>query len=101
MASMAKKMGGKGGMMDRMQQMQGAAKQNPQLARRMAQMMGGGPGGAGAGTGAGGMPDMSQLANMFGGGAGGGMPDMGEMMKKMSQNPGMMKNLMNQFGLSQ
>jgi hypothetical protein len=47
------------------------------------------------------MPDMSQLANMFGGGAGGGMPDMGEMMKKMSQNPGMMKNLMNQFGLSQ
>lgn len=100
MASMAKKMGGKGGMMDRMQQMQGAAKQNPALARRMAQLAGGGAGGAGGPGGMPGMPDMSQLANMFGGGGAGGMPDMGEMMKMMGNNPNI-KNLMNQFGLSQ
>ncbi|KAL7421900.1 Small glutamine-rich tetratricopeptide repeat-containing protein 2 [Cryptotrichosporon argae] len=45
---------------------------------------------AGAGSGAGGMPDLSSLAGMFGGGGagagGGGMPDLASMM----QNPQMM-----------
>lgn len=96
MANMAKKMGGKGGMMNRMQQAQ--ASRNPQMAaaqRRMQQMMGG-AGGAG-----GGMPDMSSLAGMLGGAGGGGaggMPDMNEMMKMMGNNPAM-KNMMKQFGM--
>lgn len=95
MANMAKKMGGKGGLMSRMQQaQQGGARNNPQMAaaqRRMAQMMGGNGGG---------MPDMSQLANMFGGGAGGagGMPDMGKMMEMMG-GAGGMQNMMKQFGM--
>jgi small glutamine-rich tetratricopeptide repeat-containing protein alpha len=77
--------------------------------------------GAGAGAGAGGMPDFSQLANMFGGGAGGaggagGMPDLSSIMsnpmfasmaQNLMSNPDMMNNLMsnprlremaNQFG---
>ena len=48
-----------------------------------------GPGAGGrAGPGGGGMPDLSSLASMFGGGAGGGggMPDLASMM----QNPQMM-----------
>ena len=63
---------------------------------------------AGAG-GAGGMPDLSSLASMLGGGGaggggGGGMPDLGSlmqnpMMRQMAQNlmsnPGMMDSLMN------
>ncbi|ANB14743.1 Srp54p [Sugiyamaella lignohabitans] len=91
MAAMAKKMGGKGGMMSRMQQMQGAGGPNPaqiQAAqRRLASM--------GMGGGAGGMPDMSQLAGMFGQG---GMPDMGEMMKMVGSNPNL-QNMMKSFGL--
>lgn len=81
--------------------------------------------GAGAGAGPGGMPDFSQLANMFGGGAGGGaggaggaggMPDLSSIMsnpmfanmaQNLMSNPDMMNNLMsnprlrdmaNQFG---
>lgn len=69
-----------------------------------------GPGGAGAG--AGGMPDLSALAGMFGGGAGGGaggaggggMPDLSSIMsnpmfasmaQNLMSNPDMMNNLMN------
>lgn len=71
------------------------------------------------GAGAGGMPDLSALAGMFGGGAGGGgggMPDLSSIMsnpmfasmaQNLMQNPDMMNNLMsnprirdmaNQFG---
>lgn len=59
--------------------------------------------GAGAG-GAGGMPDLSSLAGMFGGGAGGGgMPDLSSIMsnpmfasmaQNLMSNPEMMNNLM-------
>ena len=60
----------------------------------------------GAGAGAGGMPDLSALAGMLGGGGGGGaggMPDLGSlmqnpMMRQMAQNlmsnPDMMNNIM-------
>jgi signal recognition particle subunit SRP54 len=92
MAGMAKKMGGKGGLMNRMQQAtQGGRNLNPQMQaaqRRMQSMMG-----------QGGMPDMSKLAGMFGGGAGGGgMPDMGEMMKMMGNNPNL-QNMMKNMGM--
>jgi small glutamine-rich tetratricopeptide repeat-containing protein alpha len=56
------------------------------------------------GTGAGGMPDLSALAGMFGGGAGGGgMPDLSSIMsnpmfasmaQNLMSNPDMMNNLM-------
>ncbi|KAI3332490.1 hypothetical protein HD806DRAFT_196757 [Xylariaceae sp. AK1471] len=68
------------------------------------------PRGAGAGAGAGGgMPDLSNLASMFGGGGGGGagggggMPDLGSIMsnpmfanmaQSLMSNPDMMQNLM-------
>lgn len=75
----------------------------------------------GAGAGAGGMPDLSSLASMFGGaggagGGGGGMPDLGSIMnnpmfanmaQNLMSNPDLMNNLMsnpriremaNQFG---
>lgn len=78
-------------------------------------------GAPGGGAGAGGMPDLSALAGMFGGGAGrgaggGGMPDLGSIMnnpmfasmaQNLMSNPDMMNNLMsnprlremaNQFG---
>lgn len=61
-----------------------------------------GPGGAG------GMPDLSSLAGMLGGGGGaGGMPDIGALMQnpmmrqmasQMMSNPEMMNNLMSRFG---
>jgi small glutamine-rich tetratricopeptide repeat-containing protein alpha len=65
-----------------------------------------GPGSAG---GAGGMPDLSSLAGMLGGGGGGagGMPDLGALMQnpmmrqmasQMMSNPDMMNNLMSRFG---
>ncbi|KAK8918190.1 Small glutamine-rich tetratricopeptide repeat-containing protein 2 [Metarhizium anisopliae] len=64
--------------------------------------------GAGAGAGAGAMPDLSNLASMFGGGAGGaggagGMPDLGSIMsnpmfasmaQNLMSNPDLMNNLM-------
>ena len=55
-------------------------------------------------AGGGGMPDLSSLAGMLGGGGGGGMPDLSSimqnpMMRQMAQsmmsNPDMMNNLMN------
>lgn len=55
-------------------------------------------------AGGGGMPDLSSLAGMLGGGGGGGMPDLGSimqnpMMRQMAQNlmsnPEMMGNIMN------
>ncbi|TAQ86265.1 hypothetical protein B7494_g5423 [Chlorociboria aeruginascens] len=63
----------------------------------------------GASTGAGGMPDLSSLASMFGGGGaggagGGGMPDLSSIMsnpmfanmaQNLMSNPDMMSNLMN------
>ncbi|KAJ5698473.1 Small glutamine-rich tetratricopeptide repeat-containing protein 2 [Penicillium macrosclerotiorum] len=61
---------------------------------------------SGASRGAGGMPDLSSLASMLGGGAGGaggGMPDLGSMMnnpmfanmaQKLMSNPDMLNNLM-------
>ncbi|KAL7937321.1 hypothetical protein V8C35DRAFT_292209 [Trichoderma chlorosporum] len=60
---------------------------------------------AGPGAGAGGMPDLSNLASMFGGGAGGGggMPDLGSIMnnpmfanmaQSLMSNPDLMNNLM-------
>ncbi|TFB04658.1 Small glutamine-rich tetratricopeptide repeat-containing protein 2 [Trichoderma ghanense] len=62
-------------------------------------------GGPGAGAGAGGMPDFSNLASMFGGGGGGGggMPDLGSIMsnpmfasmaQNLMSNPDLMNNLM-------
>lgn len=59
--------------------------------------------------GAGGMPDLSSLAGMLGGGGGGagGMPDIGALMQnpmmrqmasQMMSNPDMMNNLMSRFG---
>jgi small glutamine-rich tetratricopeptide repeat-containing protein alpha len=58
----------------------------------------------GASRGAGGMPDLSSLAGMFGGGGGGGgMPDLGSMMnnpmfssmaQNLMSNPDMLSNLM-------
>jgi small glutamine-rich tetratricopeptide repeat-containing protein alpha len=65
-------------------------------------------GAPGGGAGAGGMPDLSALAGMFGGGAGGGaggggMPDLGSIMsnpmfasmaQNLMSNPDMMNNLM-------
>lgn len=61
--------------------------------------------GAGAGPGAGGMPDLSSLAGMFGGaGGGGGMPDLGALMQNpmmrqmaqnLMQNPEALSGLMN------
>ncbi|KAF4461526.1 hypothetical protein FALBO_11675 [Fusarium albosuccineum] len=62
----------------------------------------------GAGAGAGGMPDLGNLASMFGGaggagGEGGGMPDLGSIMnnpmfagmaQKLMSNPDLMNNLM-------
>ncbi|KAI9840082.1 MAG: hypothetical protein M1819_000275 [Sarea resinae] len=65
--------------------------------------------GGGAGAGAGGMPDLSSLAGMFGGGAGGGRgggggPDLSSIMnnpmfsqmaQNLMSNPGMMQNIMN------
>lgn len=76
------------------------------------------PGAAGAGAGAGGMPDLSALAGMFGGagggGAGGGMPDLASLMsnpqvmemaqnmmanggmERLMQNP-MMRNMVRQY----
>ncbi|OWT42821.1 TPR Domain containing protein [Pochonia chlamydosporia 170] len=62
--------------------------------------------GAGAGAGAGGMPDLGNLASMFGGGAAGGaggMPDLGSIMsnpmfasmaQNLMSNPDLMNNLM-------
>lgn len=55
---------------------------------------------------AGGMPDFSSLAGMFGGGGGGGMPDMSSLMsnpmvQNIMNNPEMMGNLMNNPGLRQ
>lgn len=62
---------------------------------------------SGASRGAGGMPDLSSLASMFGGGGGGGaggMPDLGSMMnnpmfasmaQNLMSNPDMLGNLMN------
>lgn len=64
--------------------------------------------GAGAAPGAGGMPDLSSLASMFGGGGapgggGGGMPDLSSIMsnpmfasmaQNLMSNPDMMNNLM-------
>ncbi|KAI5780473.1 TPR domain-containing protein [Geopyxis carbonaria] len=57
------------------------------------------------GAGAGGMPDLSSLASMLGGGGGGGgMPDLGSIMsnpmfaqmaQNLMSNPGMMQNIMN------
>lgn len=94
MAGMAKKMGGKGGLMNRMQQATqgGGRNMTPQMQaaqRRMQSMMG-----------QGGTPDMSKLASMFGGGGGGGggIPDMGEMMKMMGNNPNL-QNMMKNFGM--
>ncbi|KAI0186052.1 hsc70 cochaperone [Xylaria flabelliformis] len=64
------------------------------------------PGGVGAGAGGGGMPDLSSLAGMFGGGGaggGGGMPDLSSIMsnpmfagmaQSLMSNPDMMQNLM-------
>ncbi|UKZ80369.1 hypothetical protein TrVFT333_008127 [Trichoderma virens FT-333] len=60
---------------------------------------------AGPGAGAGGMPDLSNLASMFGGGGGGGggMPDLGSIMsnpmfanmaQNLMSNPDLMNNLM-------
>ena len=61
--------------------------------------------GAGAGAGASGMPDLSQLAGMFGGGGGGGgMPDISAMMQNpmmrqmasnLMQNPEALSGIMN------
>lgn len=104
MSGMASKLGGQGGIMDRMKQMQNAKGPQADMMRRrmqqMGQQMGGGAPGGGMPDmssllGGGGMPDLSQMANMFGGG--GGMPNMGDMMKQMQNNP-MMKNMMKQFG---
>lgn len=62
--------------------------------------------GAGAGAGAGGLPDLSNLASMFGGGGAGGaggMPDLGSIMsnpmfasmaQNLMSNPDLMNNLM-------
>lgn len=62
--------------------------------------------GAGAGAGAGGMPDLGNLASMFGGGGAGGaggMPDLGSIMsnpmfasmaQNLMSNPDLMNNLM-------
>lgn len=88
MAKMASKMGGQGGVMDKMRQMQNAKGPQAELMRRrMAQMQqqmgGGGPNG---------MPDMSQLL-----GGQGGMPNIGDMMKNVQNNP-MFRNMMRQFG---
>ncbi|KAJ5811716.1 Small glutamine-rich tetratricopeptide repeat-containing protein 2 [Penicillium riverlandense] len=67
----------------------------------------------GASRGAGGMPDLSSLASMFGGGAGGGgggMPDLGSMMnnpmfssmaQNLMSNPDMLNNLMSNPRLRQ
>jgi small glutamine-rich tetratricopeptide repeat-containing protein alpha len=69
----------------------------------------------GASRGAGGMPDLSSLAGMFGGGAGGaggagGMPDLGSMMnnpmfasmaQNLMSNPDMLGNLMSNPRLRQ
>lgn len=107
MSGMAKKMGGKGGMMNKMQQMN----KNPAMQRRMQQMQqqmgagGGAPGGAGGGMpgmpgmggAGGGMPDMSQLMGMMGGG-GGNNGNMEEMMRNMQNNP-MVQNMMKSMGL--
>jgi small glutamine-rich tetratricopeptide repeat-containing protein alpha len=62
---------------------------------------------AGGDLGAGGMPDLGNLASMFGGGGaggqGGGMPDLGSIMsnpmfanmaQKLMSNPDLMNNLM-------
>lgn len=95
MGDMAKKLGGKNGVLNQMQQGPGAMRNNPQLAaaqRRMAQMAGGQGGVPGMG-GMGGMPDMSALANMMGGA--GGMPNMNDMAKMMN-NPAI-QNMMKQF----
>lgn len=96
MAGLAKKMGGKDGMMSRMKALQGG-KGGPQMdaMRRRMQQMGIDPGAGGMPDmsqllGQGGMPDMSKLAGMFG--QGGGMPDMSQIMN----NP-MFKNMMNNF----
>jgi len=62
--------------------------------------------GSGAGAGASGMPDLSQLAGMFGGGGGGGggMPDISAMMQNpmmrqmasnLMQNPDALSGIMN------
>ncbi|KAJ5630761.1 Small glutamine-rich tetratricopeptide repeat-containing protein 2 [Penicillium longicatenatum] len=68
---------------------------------------------AGASRGAGGMPDLSSLASMFGGGGaggGGGMPDMSSIMsnpmfasmaQNLMSNPDMLGNLMNNPRLRQ
>lgn len=66
----------------------------------------------GASRGAGGMPDLSSLASMLGGGAGGGggMPDLGSMMnnpmfasmaQNLMSNPDMLSNLMSNPRLRQ
>ncbi|KAI1437171.1 hypothetical protein GGR50DRAFT_116329 [Xylaria sp. CBS 124048] len=66
---------------------------------------GSGGAGAGAGAGAGGMPDLSSLASLLGGGAGGGggMPDLSSIMnnpmfasmaQNLMSNPETMQNLM-------
>ncbi|KAJ5098986.1 Small glutamine-rich tetratricopeptide repeat-containing protein 2 [Penicillium argentinense] len=68
--------------------------------------------GASRGAGAGGMPDLSSLAGMFGGGGagGGGMPDMSAMMnnpmfsqmaQSLMSNPDMLSNLMSNPRLRQ
>ncbi|KAJ5691339.1 hypothetical protein N7488_012074 [Penicillium malachiteum] len=64
----------------------------------------------GASRGAGGMPDLSALAGMMGGGGGGGMPDLGSLMsnpmfssmaQNLMSNPDMLGNLMNNPRLRQ
>jgi len=97
MAGMARKMGGGGGLMEKMKQMQNAKGPQAELMRRkMAQMGQGGGGmpGMPGMPGGGGMPDLSALL----GGGGGGMPNMGDMMKMVQNNP-MMQNMMKNFGM--
>ncbi|KAJ5946630.1 hypothetical protein N7454_003469 [Penicillium verhagenii] len=64
----------------------------------------------GASRGGGGMPDLSSLAGMFGGGGGGGMPDMSSLMsnpmfasmaQNLMSNPDMLGNLMSNPRLRQ
>lgn len=93
MANLAKKMGGKGGMMSQMKNLAGAGgpgalRGNPQMAqmqRQMQQMMG-----------SGGMPDLGSLM----GGGGGGLEAMmnNPMVQNMMNNP-TMQNMMKQMGM--
>jgi signal recognition particle subunit SRP54 len=101
MAGMAKNMKGLAGNAQKAKGAMGGGNKQQQMAAMQKKMQSMG----GAGRGGGGMPDMSSLMGMLGGGGGGGMPDMSQMMNMFGGGGGAggggmpdMSKMMEMFG---